>query len=98
MRQGVAWISTQGPSTGRDANMYYSYYATQLVRHYGGKVWEQWNRTMRDFLVDSQAQEGPAHGSWAFSGLFGGPNHGGRLYHTSLAAMVLQVDSSHRLP
>ncbi len=98
LQKGVTWISSQGPSTGRNANMYHNYYATQLVRHYGGPVWEEWNRTMRDFLIETQDKDGPADGSWAFAGLFGGPDRGGRLYHTSLAAMVLQVYYTHPLP
>ncbi len=91
LKQGVEWISDQGPSTGKAANMYYNYYATQLVRHYGGRLWQQWNQEMRDFLIEAQDKDGPADGSWAFAGLFGGPDRGGRLYHTSLATMVLQV-------
>lgn len=95
LKDGVAWISSQGPSTSGNANMYYNYYATQLVRLYGGPIWQEWNQEMRDFLLEAQDKDGPAGGSWAFAGLFFGPDRGGRLYHTSLATMVLQVYYSH---
>ena len=36
----------------------YNYYATQVMRHYGGEFWEAWNAKMRDQLVDSPGYEG----------------------------------------
>ena len=38
--RGVQWLGNRGPST---TDMYYNYYATQVMRHYGGEYWEQWN-------------------------------------------------------
>ena len=88
---GTNAISDKGPSTGTGANMYYNYYATQVMKHMSGQKWNKWNGKMRDYLVKSQEKKGNAAGSWHF----GGKNHaseaGGRLYNTSLACMTLEV-------
>ncbi len=92
LKRGVTWVSRKGPSI-RDsgsANMYYNYYATQLLWQWGGEEWTRWNATMRDALVESQAQEGHEQGSWHFSGEHGS-DVGGRLYITALAALTLEV-------
>jgi hypothetical protein len=94
LKRGVEWISNQGPSMGGGANMYYNYYATQVCRQFGDEVWDKWNSKMRDFLVTSQAKDGPAKGSWFFAGGHGA-EAGGRLYNTSLATMVLEVYYRH---
>ena len=74
------------------AEMYYNYYATQVLSQYGGELWDKWNREMREFLIATQSTKGPSKGSWFFNH----PNelgydHGGRLYATTLAAMTLEV-------
>jgi len=94
LQRGVEWISSRGPSLGPSADMYFNYYATQVCRQFGGEVWEKWNSKMRDFLIDRQAQDGPARGSWYFRGGHGA-DAGGRLYNTSLAALVLVAQDRH---
>ena len=88
--KGMQGISDKGPSIGPSADMYYNYYATQGMKHMGGKNWDKWNKSMRDFLVKTQEKEGNKAGSWHF-----GQSHtakkGGRLYTTSLACMTLEV-------
>jgi hypothetical protein len=86
--RGVEWLSNRGPS--RD-NMYYNYYATQVMRHWEGELWRRWNMVMRDQLTDSQAREGHEAGSWFFPGSDHGAGPGGRLYFTALAAMTLEI-------
>ena len=92
---GVDWFSEMGPDTSKDpnvaVNMYYNYYATQVMKHYDGEKWRKWNLQMRDFLIDTQIKEGVAKGSWHFNpnGQFQGP--AGRLYTTSLACLTLEV-------
>lgn len=90
LEDGVNAMTEKGPSTGNAANMYYNYYATQAIKHYGGAKWNGWNKVMRDFLVKSQSKEGNMAGSWHF-----GDGHasdaGGRLYNTALACMTLEV-------
>ena len=88
---GVRDLSEIGPSGN---NMYYSYYATQVMHHYGGPLWDEWNELLRDHLVASQARRGSEKGSWYFDGDFGS-SLGGRLYMTSLACMTLEVYYRH---
>jgi hypothetical protein len=91
LERGVNWISDKGPSK---TNMYYNYYATQVLRHYEGEMWDKWNTEMRDYLVEAQAQKGHETGSWYIAG----DHHGeraGRLYHTCMATMILEVYYRH---
>ncbi len=93
LKRGVLRISKYGPS---DSDMYYNYYATQVMHHYGGELWDLWNQEMRDFLVNSQVRNPRSHedGSWHFDhGHF--TDTGGRLYNTSLATMILEVYYRH---
>lgn len=90
LQAGVDYLHQLGPTD----NMYYNYYATQVMRHYGGEYWEAWNARMRDRLVDSQDKRGHAEGSWYFPrGTYS--SNGGRLYCTSLATMILEVYYRH---
>lgn len=91
LKKGVDFLSAQGPS---NADMYYNYYATQVMRQFGGEPWEKWNGKMRDFLVSRQDKEGAAKGSWFFPGGHGA-ERGGRIYNTSLATMILEVYYRH---
>jgi hypothetical protein len=88
--EGVKFLSDRGPSK---SNMYYNYYATQVLRHYEGDMWKKWNAVMRDQLVKSQAKEGHEAGSWHVGGNHS--NKGGRLYDTSMATMILEVYYRH---
>jgi len=91
LQRGVKWLSTQGPSKG---NMYYNYYATQVMLHYDSEheqeLWNKWNDVMRDRLVNSQVQQGHEAGSWHQKGDHGA-DRGGRLYVTAMSAMILEV-------
>jgi hypothetical protein len=92
LRRGVKFLSRHGPS---GANMYYNYYATQVMRHWEGEEWANWNRQMRDQLVHAQAKQGHEDGSW-FSGTGDtGAGPGGRLYCTAMATMILEVYYRH---
>jgi hypothetical protein len=86
--QGVEHLSDMGPLS---FDMYYNYYATQVLHHYEGPHWEKWNVKMRSRLIESQAVEGHETGSWFFEDDRHGSVTGGRLYCTSLAAMTLEV-------
>jgi hypothetical protein len=83
---GVAHLARVGPS--RD-DMYYNYYATQVLRHWGGDEWNRWNLKMREQLVETQVNEGPAAGSWDVTDPHG--YAGGRLYQTALSILTLEV-------
>jgi hypothetical protein len=93
LQRGVHILSTLGPSTDQTAmrnNMYYNYYATQVMHHYGGYPWQRWNAVMRDYLIRTQANRGHEIGSWYLDGDIH-TAAGGRLYCTSMAAMTLEV-------
>jgi len=80
---------TQGSGT----DMYYNYYGTQVMHHWGGNQWENWNYVLREYLIETQASDGHESGSWYFAGGHG--KQGGRLYNTCLAVMTLEVYYRH---
>jgi len=92
LARGVQWVSKRGPAK-NPANMYYNYYATQVMRHWEGDEWKKWNESMRDWLVNSQVKEGPEAGSWYSNSRWG--SRGGRLYYTAMATMILEVYYRH---
>ena len=75
-------------------NLYYNYYAIQVLHHVRGDVWEKWHPVIRDHLVEQQETEGHAAGSWYFDDE-SGAMQGGRLYTTAMATMILQVYYRH---
>ena len=85
--KGVAYLDQLKPSPN---DMYYNYYATQVMHHHGGKEWDRWNAVMRDQLVKTQVRNGPEEGAWPVSADPGGGS-GGRLYTTCLSVMTLEV-------
>jgi hypothetical protein len=109
MSEGVEGLMKNGPKPGgalgaRGGDLYYYYYATQVVHFYGGKEWRDWNegplvdgkRTggMRDWLVKLQVDKGKDSGSWdPDGGSIGGS--GGRLGTTCLAILTLEVYYRH---
>lgn len=90
--KGVQWLARIGPDK---SNLYYDYYATQVMRHWEGDEWKQWNAVMRDMLVNSQAAMGHEAGSWCVEGLDTCTIAGGRLYCTAMATMILEVYYRH---
>jgi len=94
LERGVEYLSQQGVSKGNNADMYYNYSATHVVRHYEGDYWKKWNDQMRDWLVNSQEKNGHQSGSWLMRGGHAN-NAGGRLYCTSMATMMLEVYYRH---
>ena len=61
--QGVGELSKVGVLKN---DIYYDYYAAQVLRHYGGVQWDKFNVELRDWLVSSQSQSGGEKGSWHF--------------------------------
>ena len=86
LERGVQWLSQQGPAPG---DMYYNYYATQVMRHWDGTPWDDWDAVMKPQLINSQAKAGHETGSWYFKHQHA--DRGGRLYCTAMAAMTLEV-------
>ncbi len=93
MRSGVRYLLREHPPQAERPNIYYWYYATQVMHHYGGSTWANWNRKMREALTSLQEDSGHAAGSWAPQG--GHSRIGGRIYMTSLAICTLEVYYRH---
>lgn len=87
---GIQTVLARLPARG-GANFYYWYYATQVLHHVGGDRWRQWNDRMVPTLLEMQARNGHADGSWS-----GGGRGGGRVYTTALALLMLEVYYRHR--
>lgn len=84
---GTHFVMDTGPSK---TDIYFDYYATQILHHLRGDDWEIWNEEMRDYLVRTQ-DDSDTHrnGSWYFPDQHG--QVGGRLYTTAMAVMTLEV-------
>ena len=94
LRRGVLRLAEDFPPTRSEPNIYYWYYATQVMHHWGGPAWTQWNQQMRNLLVASQSTQGHEAGSWWFQQTPHG-RPGGRLYVTALACCTLEVYYRH---
>lgn len=90
LKKGVGLLSRWGPSP---TDLYYDYYATQVLNHWGGAEWKKWNAKLRDHLVQTQSQQGVESGSWYFPDPNG--DKGGRLYNTAMSIMILEVYYRH---
>ena len=106
-RQYLGWPRTHPPMTQgakalafdygfdiRDNNVYYWYYATQVLHHYGGSPWREWNTAMREQLPKAQVSRGRESGSWAPQADRWGRS-AGRLYTTCLSIYCLEVYYRH---
>lgn len=77
-----------------DRNIYYWYYATQLLHNLKNKDWERWNPRVREELIKTQVKDDScAEGSW--DPAQPQPDRwgmsAGRLYQTSLSILTLEV-------
>ncbi len=107
MVDGVAGLMKNAPlGRGPMSNMYYYYYATQVVHFYEGEDWKTWNEGpkgadgtrkngMRDWLVTAQNRKDGANlGSWdPEAGWFG--QSCGRLGTTAMCLLTLEVYYRH---
>ena len=90
LRRGVDYLAEEGPS---QSDMYYNYYATNVLCHFGGPKWEKWNEKLKAYLIKTQSRKGFTTGSWYFDDKHA--EVGGRLYVTCLSAMILEVYYRH---
>jgi hypothetical protein len=90
LAMGVEYLEKLKPSR---SDMYFNYYATQVMHHYEGAGWDAWNQELRDRLVATQSRRGHEHGSWYFNDEHG--KSGGRLYTTAMCVMILEVYYRH---
>ncbi|MEX0679462.1 MAG: prenyltransferase/squalene oxidase repeat-containing protein [Pirellulales bacterium] len=92
IREGMAYLMRNLPDIQR-RDIYYWYYATQVMHNVPGPEWDSWNRQMRRVLIDTQVKDGCAAGSWD-PGEPTSDKHrepGGRLMSTSLSCLTLEV-------
>ncbi len=87
MRAGIGLIDKRGPYD----NLYYNYFATQVMKNWGGSEWERWNGRLRDDLITWQEKEGDSKGSWTPRDRDDYSKAGGRLLTTCLATLTLEV-------
>ncbi|HTN76477.1 MAG TPA: prenyltransferase/squalene oxidase repeat-containing protein [Pirellulaceae bacterium] len=89
---GVEYLSKNLPALER-RNVYYWYYATQVMHNVPGPEWDKWNRAMRGILISTQEKNGCAAGSWDPDKPSPDPwgRQGGRLMCTSLSCLTLEV-------
>ena len=93
MGDGVRYLLNNPPEA-KIHNVYYWYYATQVLHNYSGCQWDTWNRAMRKLLISTQTRnktcangswdpDKPAKDQW-------GPQ-GGRLMTTALSCLTLEI-------
>lgn len=70
-------------------NLYLLYYGNLALFHLQGWIWEEWNVSVRDFLVRTQERGGTLEGSWAPNGPW--LESGGRVLSTAFAVLALEV-------
>jgi hypothetical protein len=94
--RGVDFLKQSPPDKGY-WDMYYYYYATQVMHFFEGPDWHKfWNPKMRDLLIDMQDKSGDdaKRGSWQKDmGHIG--SQCGRLGTTCLALLTLEVYYRH---
>jgi hypothetical protein len=106
LARGVEGLMKRPPTKApAKAEMYFYYYATQVVHFADGPEWKDWNEGpskggkreggMRDWLIGLQEKkEGPTRGSWESDGAIIGGSCG-RVGTTSLALLTLEVYYRH---
>jgi hypothetical protein len=98
MRDGVDYLLAQHkPDEKAEYDMYYYYYATQVLHFHEGAAWEkEWNPKMRDLLIAKQRKDPPGvEGSWDADTSPWIGNHCGRLGTTCMALLTLEVYYRH---
>ncbi|MEX1075819.1 MAG: prenyltransferase/squalene oxidase repeat-containing protein, partial [Pirellulales bacterium] len=84
--RGLARLAKPGPA---GEAVYQNFYLSQALLLRNHPAWRRWNARNRDQLVARQSQIGHETGSWNFSDPDTAP--GGRLGHTALAILTLEV-------
>jgi hypothetical protein len=78
-------------------DVYYLYYATQVMFQMQGDYWKVWNDRLRPLLEATQVQTGPLIGSWdpqaPVADRWG--HAGGRHYVTAMSLLMLEVYYRH---
>ena len=94
LRNGIDALLLDAPFNLSTPDVYYWYYATQVLHHYGAEPWEKWNGVMRVQLPQAQITSGRENGSWPPQRDRWGQNSG-RLFTTCLSIYCLEVYYRH---
>jgi hypothetical protein len=92
-------VSRENLPSWNERNVYYWYYASQVLHHLEGSRWDTWNAAMKPVLTQHQTKSGLEAGSWHpepdadHADQWGA--WGGRLYTTCLSIFVLEVYYRH---
>lgn len=87
--EATSYLDEHRPGQSR-VDSYAWYYGTLALFHVGGKPWQRWNEGLQQTLLPLQRTgTGPLVGSWDPDGAWG--RHGGRVYATAIAALILEV-------
>jgi hypothetical protein len=84
--RGLARLARAGP---QPEAVYENFYLSQALLLREHPAWRRWNARNRDHLVARQMRAGHEAGSWTFADSDTAP--GGRLGHTALAVLTLEV-------
>jgi hypothetical protein len=98
MVKGADYLRENLPGApGTPSDVYYLYYATQVMFQMQGDFWPAWNAKLRPMLEATQVQKGQLIGSWS-------PHEptrdrwghaGGRIYMTAMNLLMLEVYYRH---
>ena len=96
---GVEWLLQRRNQINykRERDVYYWYYATQVMHHMEGEAWRKWNERMCQTVPQAQVGKGIEAGSWdpLKPARDRRAEEGGRLYVTCLSLYMLQVYYRH---
>ncbi len=98
MISGANYLRENFPGqSGTPGDVYYLYYATQVMFQMQGDYWPTWNEKLRPRLESTQVQKGQLIGSWSpiepTRDRWG--HAGGRLYVTAMNLLMLEVYYRH---
>jgi hypothetical protein len=86
LNRGLTTLAKPGPAP---EAIYQNFYLSQALLQFNHPVWPRWNMKNRDQLIAQQARVAHESGSWFFADHDTAP--GGRLAHTALAILTLEV-------
>jgi len=95
--KGVEWLTEPENLINYQTaqNVYYWYYAAQVMHHMEGEPWQKWNKVMSREVPKHQVAKGAEAGSWDPSNQSAFDSSGGRLYVTCLSIYMLEVYYRH---
>ncbi|QDT36712.1 prenyltransferase/squalene oxidase repeat-containing protein [Stratiformator vulcanicus] len=86
--EAIGYLKARSPKRS-ELDLYYWYYGTLAMYHFGGQPWDDWNDRVREVLIADQVTDGPNAGTWDPTGPYG--RFGGRLYSTVMSTLILEV-------